>query len=416
MKSIIHQIVSSKLCIGCGLCSIESSTQGIKFSKKNDCFIPMQPNIFQTSAANQICPGKGYKIVELGKELYANEAFYDTDLGFYRSFSAARSNAEDILKNASSGGVITSMLLYLLENNIVDKVSVTQFSCSEKGVFTKTFLTSDNNEIRKAQGSKYCPVNVANLLDELHKCKEHERVSIVGTPCVIAGIRNIQKECPEYIQATIVLTISNFCGGFKSFSNVSRLAEIHKINYRMLKDFRFRGGGQPGSLRFVTLDEKVVSTPYPKYVGLTGQSKMLRCHLCVDATGELADIACGDAWIPRFQRDSHPWSVVICRSKYSTSIIDSMEADKKLILANMSVTEIKESQRLNLTSKKRRQKARMKLYKLFGYQIPIFDGGYYLQKTSLIIEFQVFIKHQMKQIAENMGLYLFLYSRKKAKK
>lgn len=410
----IDDVVKSQLCIGCGICTIESNTRGMRYNKKNGCYTPIISNIDVNSVANKVCPGKGYRIAGLGKEIFPDSNNYDLDLGILDSFCAAKSTDDEILKNATSGGVMTSVLLYLLSKNLVDKVSVTKFICSQDGVFTVTKLTENKEEILQAQGSKYCPVNFQTLITEL---KEFEgRVAIVATPCVIAGIREIQREYPDYFRSSIVFMIANFCGGFKSLTNIDRLAKIHKVDIHSLTDFRFRGGGQPGSLRFVTKNGQIASTPYPKYVGLTGQSKMLRCHLCVDATGELADFACGDAWIPRFEEDEHPWSVVLCRSAHASKIIADMEKDCKINLSVMSKQEIKDSQRFNLKSKKNRQLSRLKLYKILGYSVPSFDGGYYKKRTSMKVELEVYIKHQIKSFSEKIGIYYFIYKKIKSKK
>lgn len=410
----LHTIVKSNLCIGCGLCSVDPKTQGVKFNKRNDCYTPIVNNKY-CAIALQICPGKGYNIVNIAKELYGNEKLkYDLELGYIDSCFSAHSTNKEILNNASSGGIITSILLYLIKNKIVDKVSITQFKCDNKGVNTLSFLTDDPKEIIKAQGSKYCPVNLEPLIKEL---REYDgKVAIVATPCAIAGIRNIQKFYPNIIKAHVVFTIANFCGGFKSFKNIKRLAEIHQINIYDLKDFRFRGGGQPGSLRFIENGGKVAQTPYPQYVGLNGYSKMYRCHVCPDATGELADIACGDAWIPRFEQDSCPWSMVICRNNSATELLSKMKRSNNIITENVTIEEIKQSQRYNLASKKKRQKARMNLYKRLGYKIPSFDGGYFNNKTSTKTEWKVFLKHKLTLLAENVGLYMSLYGKKKLNK
>ena len=235
----------------------------------------------------------------------------------------------------------------------------------------------------------------------------------MATPCAIAGIRNIQEFTPDYIKSKIVFTIANFCGGFKSFKNIKRLAEIHKIDYYNLKTFRFRGEGQPGGLLFIENNGKTAATPYPQYVGLNGYSKMHRCFVCPDATGELADIACGDAWIQRFQEDMSPWSMIRCRNKKAENIIKDMGENGAMTLADVSTDEIKLSQRFNLNSKKTRQKARMSLYKILRKSIPEFDGGYNDKTTSLKTELNITFKHWLTLLAERSGLYMILYGRKK---
>lgn len=406
----IQTVVKRNLCMGCGLCSIDKNTSGIQYNKRNDCPTPINTCLDKNSLASKVCPGKGYSIVAKGKELY-NDGIYDTLLGNYLYLTAAHSNDDTILENASSGGVITNILIYLLEKNIVDKVSVTQFYCDRNGVHTKSFLTDNRNDILESQGSKYCPVDLSNLMAQLHTYEG--RVAVVATPCAIAGIRNIQDYAPAYFKAKILFTIANFCGGFKSFRNIKRLAEIHQIDYHNIKSFRFRGGGQPGSLQFIDNQGKIASTPYPTYVGLNGYSKMHRCFVCPDATGELADIACGDAWITRFTNDKKPWSMVICRNKEAETLIKEMGTDNVIKLAPVSADEMKLSQKFNLSSKKIRQKARMSLYTTLGRGIPYFDGGFCNKKTSLKTEWNITFKHWLTLLAERGGVYMKFYGKRK---
>lgn len=410
----VRRVVKNNLCIGCGICSVGEQNHQMAFSKNNDCMVPSNWKSDNGGLSDYVCPANGYAIKTQAKELYELEAEYDLELGYLHSLAAAHATDGKVLENASSGGLVTRILLYLLEKGIVDYVSVTHFKCDSSGVHTRTFLTNKKDEILKAQGSKYCPVDLSGLIEELHTTTG--RVAIMATPCAIAGIRNIQKEDKDYIKADVKFMISNFCGGHKSFKNIKRLAEIHHVDYYNLKDFRFRGEGQPGSLRFVEKGGKETKTRYPLYVGLNGYSKMLRCHLCVDATGELADIACGDAWIPRFEKDAHPWSMVICRNAKSSDLIKKMTEEGRLVLEDVTADEVKLSQRLNLASKKKRQATRRKLYGMLGYRLPDFHNeGYNLELTSMKTECVVYFKHQLKLLAEKVGLYMKLYGYKKLK-
>jgi len=411
----VRSAVKNHLCMGCGICSVGELNHQMVFSKSNDCMVPSNWKNDDAGLSDFVCPAKGYAIKSEAENLFGLDGKYDVELGYVHSLVAAHAIDGKVLENASSGGLITLILCYLLEKGLVDYVSVTHFECDSSGVHTRTFLTNKKEDILKAQGSKYCPVDLSGLIEELHTTDA--KVAIMATPCAVAGIRNIQKEDKNYIKADVRFMISNFCGGHKSFKNIKRLAEIHHVDYYNLKDFRFRGEGQPGSLRFVEKSGKVAKTAYPLYVGLNGYSKMLRCHLCVDATGELADIACGDAWIPRFEKDEHPWSMMICRTKETSAIIEQMAKENYLTVEKVTMNEVKLSQRLNLASKKKRQATRRKLYGMLGYKLPnLYDEGYNLELTSMKTEWTVFLKHKMKLMAEKTGLYMKLYGYKKLKK
>jgi coenzyme F420 hydrogenase subunit beta len=326
-------------------------------------------------------------------------------LGHAHTYYAAHSNDPEILRNASSGGVMSQLAIALLDGQYVDRVLVTQFRYSQSpraiGV-----LAGCRGEILKAQGSKYCPVDISNAIREIKH--NNYRVAVLGTPCQIAGVREIQRHDASF-REKIVITIGTFCGGAKNYNNLDSLAKRHGIAPSAVTLFQFRGSGQPGSMLIKDQLGKQVMVPYPEYVGHTGFSKHLRCHLCVDATGELADIACGDAWLPRFLNRDSPWSLIIARNAKAADLIHHMAADSLITTEHVSLDEIKDSQHENLTSKKLRQKSRRFLYRLLQISAPSFDGGYHDGPLSLGLELNVFFKHRLKMFLEQLHLFYMIY-------
>lgn len=405
MRSI-DEIVKNGLCIGCGLCAYSDAIGKTNYSKKYDQFIPV---ITKTNKKDQlayeICPGKGYNIIEEAKKLY-DSSNYDLELGRFYNHYAAFSNDKQVLKNASSGGIVSQLAIFLLEQKIVDCVLTTMYVYTDSGPRTKSILAKSKNEILQSQGSKYCPVDLSEAIREI-KNKDH-KLAIIGTPCHIAGIRNIQKYDQSFSEK-VALTISNFCGGFKNYNNISLIAKLKGIKPKDIAFFRFRGAGQPGSMLIEASSGKKVEIPYPEYVGLNGLPKHLRCHLCVDATGELSDIACGDAWLDRFLQDKNPWSVIITRNKKADDLINDLIKDGIITSEQISSNEIKLSQHQNLSSKKVRQKSRFYLYQKLGYKIPSFDGGYFDNEIDIWTEVKVFFKHRLKQLLEKLNLFYFIY-------
>jgi coenzyme F420 hydrogenase subunit beta len=296
---------------------------------------------------------------------------------------------------------MSHLAIALLECHFVDRVLVTDFEYSPEpraiGV-----LASSRNDILKSQGSKYCPADISGALREIKH--NNYKVAVLGTPCQIAGIREIQRSDRTF-RDKISITISTFCGGVKNYDNLDLLARRHGIAPNAVTLFRFRGSGQPGSMLIRDESGKQVAVPYPEYVGHTGFSKHLRCHLCVDATGELADIACGDAWLPRFRNRTYPWSLIIARNKKAADLIRKLACDRQITIEAVSLDEIRSSQHQNLTSKKVRQKSRRYLYRLLGIATPSFDGGYHDVPLCLALEVKVFLKHRVKILLEHLHLF-----------
>ena len=409
MLQCVDDVVKAGLCIGCGVCAYSDAIGAMQYSHKQEQYVPVLTDGNGNDAFGfALCPGKGYNIIADSQGLF-DEARYDLELGYVYSHCAAFSNDREVMANASSGGMMTQIAIFLLESGIVDRVLVTDFTYGP-APRAACILAKSRSEILGAQGSKYCPVDLSNAVREIKN--NSYKVAVLGTPCQIAGIRNIQKNDAAFCEK-VVMTIATFCGGVKSYRNVDLLARRHGIDPKGVTFFRFRGNGQPGSMLIRESGGRAAEVPYPQYVGHTGLSKHLRCHLCVDATGELADIACGDAWVPRFLKSPNAWSVVIARSRRAADLIETMAWKGIITTAGISLEEIKSSQRENLRSKKVRQKSRRRLYRALGFTLPSFDGGYDDNGVSIALEVKVLLKHRVKELLEDVRL--FVVARRAAK-
>jgi coenzyme F420 hydrogenase subunit beta len=405
MRSI-NEVVKSGLCLGCGLCTFDKSIEKTVFDNKRGQFVPYFKNeAIDNKTTIDVCPGKGYDIKNMSEQLFPGQN-YSSLIGYYHKNLVGQSLDKEILGNASSGGIMTQLCLYLLDTKLVDKVIVTKFVYTTEGPVTKTFVTNQREEIIKSQGSKYCPVDISAIINEI--LSGNEKFAYIGTPCQVAGIRKLQKYNTS-LRRNLFLAVANFCGGFKNYNNIKLIAKRSNIAYKDINLFNFRGGGKPTSLLMKDLTGKVAKIPYPDYVSYTGINGHLRCRLCVDATGELADISCGDAWLEKYKNNSDQWSFVICRSRFSYEIINEMKNLGYITAAEVESDEIIKSQNMNLNSKKVRYRTKFKIYHILGYKIPIFDGGYLDEYSSFIREIRIFLVGGLKSLLENIGLYWFLY-------
>ena len=402
MINSIKNVVDNNLCISCGACCFSEKEKLGKMieSDNKGIYLPSFKNGEEDTLS--ICPGKGYPIIELGKELFPNTEFEDIELGRWKKAIVAYSSSDEILKNASSGGIMTSIAKYLLDQKYIDGVITTKISYGKNGPRPESFIATTVNELLESQGSKYAPVPVFEALNDIDSFEG--KLLFIGTPCQIAALRLLQEKKP-YLKEKIPLTIGNFCGGFRDLRETDKLIDRVGFDKKNIISFRYRGGGQPGSMLIENWDGDKKELAYPGYARMTGVIKNLRCRLCVDATAELSDFACGDAWIPKYLKSDKPWSIIMARSSKGVEILSSMEAEKIISQEEVSIEDIKNSQKDNLTSKKARQKSRMKLYKLLGYIIPEFDGGYYKDKKGFLLELKVHLSHSTFSLLEKIGLY-----------
>ncbi len=413
MKNL-NDIVSSNLCLGCGICTLnlhpEEKLINLQYSKLRGRFIPtkISEKNANSKVGFEVCPAKGYKINSLALK-YQHSTNFHLDLGYYDKLQVTTSIDGEFTEKASSSGVTTHLLHFLLNEKLVDKVIVTKYLYTEKGPIAKAFITDKKEDLKEAQGSKYCPVDLSDALNELIHSEVNVRFAFVGTPCQIAGVRKIQTDIKHL---GIQYFIGNFCGGFKSYNNLRRLITMNGAKLKDISYFRFRGGGQPGSMKIIDKSMQEYKIPYPEYVMMTGYSKLKRCHLCVDATAELADFSCGDAWLDKFQNNNTPTSIVITRNKESSSILKRMEQCGLITLHDIEEVDVIKSQKGNIASKKHRQFGRLKLYRILSIKVPELIEGFYQDSYSLVTEIHVLTSHRIKFIFEKLHLFKAFYYRK----
>ena len=402
----IKEVVKSNLCISCGLCALNGKAQMIM---KKGVYIPKFLDSLsddEDELLNRICPGRGYDIVEMGNKLFKGKsAITNYKLGAYQSMGVATSNDKDFLRKSSSGGLIPTLANYLLDTGEVDGVLTVRYKYSDEGPTPYPFIAVSKDDLILSQGSKYSPIPLLEKIDELISFDGN--LAVIGTPCQIAGIR-LLTDSNDVLKAKIKFTISNFCGGYRDYRETKRIFEINNVKESDITEFSYRGDGQPGKMSIYRDGKEPVFLNYPDYSRLTGYIKHYRCRLCVDATGELADIAFGDAWLPKYLNSGRKWSVYICRSSEMKSIVGKMLKSGKAEDLPISADDLLLSQKGNIYTKKERQYSRYKLYKFFGYKLPLYDGGFNKQRLNLFLEVKVIVTQFFMYMLEKIGLYLFV--------
>ena len=348
----------------------------------------VDPKITGKGVEFAVCPGKGVPLRQLAREVFGAGKESCLELGTFETVVAARSTNEEILAAASSGGVMTAIAAYLLETGRVDGVLTSVFSHDGKGPRTQTIIARSLQDLFKGQGSKYCPTTTNQMVAEC--VRKGGKYLFIGTPCQVAALRLAMRQDAS-LKAVFPLNMANFCGGYRDFRDLDAMITRHGMNPAQTQFFRFRGGGQPGSMLIVSQDGRKATEPFPDYGRHSTQAKQKRCTFCIDGTGELADFACGDAWLPRFASDSKPWSIVLTRSPLATEVFHCMVNEHRIVTQPVTRDEVITSQRHNLDSKKFRQFKRVRVCSALGMMLPEWDTplpshtGSYAQEIRILL-------------------------------
>ncbi|MCK5633036.1 Coenzyme F420 hydrogenase/dehydrogenase, beta subunit C-terminal domain [bacterium] len=227
---------------------------------------------------------------------------------------------------SSSGGLVTSVLKFMLEEGLVDGVLVVRMK--KKDPFkAESFIARSSEEIVSAQGSKYCPVDMSNGLKEIISSKPGSKFAIVGLPCQIKAFRRNQE-----IQQKIVLYLGLFCNHTPSAYATQVFLKNNKIKPGEVLKISYRGEGWPGCVEIIKKNGKKILIPTTNSWPIIGSDFFTpkRCFLCDDHVSEFADISFGDAWLTKFKDDKKGRSIIIARTHMGEKIIK--DAENKLII------------------------------------------------------------------------------------
>ncbi len=296
MTHLLNQIVESGFCLGCGLCASLAGPDAVRMEMGADGF-PV-PRLLRSDAdlgfLRDLCPGI---TIRRKGPLRGPEKIY----GPYTSLHRAYAKNDAVRWKASSGGAITAVLIYLLENKIVD--AVLHIGKSDASPLHNAARVSRTREEAKAgAGSRYAPGSL--LEDWMALLRRGERIAVVGKPCDIVAVRQFLDRYPEF-KPQVVCTLSFMCMGLPSQRATTKLVEALGVPREDIRDFWYRGNGWPGKATAVDAAGGRHEMSYQDSWGrILSKEVKFRCKVCPDGYGEFADLSCGDAW--DHDRDGRP--------------------------------------------------------------------------------------------------------------
>lgn len=386
MENNILFTLKNNLCTGCGICEDICPTHSITIKRKQGEYRPvLNKNKCLGNKCGRclkVCPGAEIDIPSLTQELFPTIK-QDKYIGRYYSTYTGYSKDKDIRLHGASGGLVSQFLIFLLEKKIIDGAVVTGFS-EDDHITPQSYIARTKEEILKARSSKYCPVALNKIGNEIKESKGN--FVIVGLPCHIQGFRKraiIDKKFREHV----IGYFSIYCSSNRTFNAQDYLLKKYKVNKNDIQYFAFRDNGCLGNLTIKQNKEiqlskisdcftqSQISIPYSQYYhALRSYFKPKRCLQCIDHYGALADVCFGDIHIKPYSEDTVGISSWIVRNKYWDDLFKQMENENFISMKVLNVNTLNESQKVMLYPKIRRAKAEMYFQKLCGKQVVDYKG------------------------------------------
>ncbi len=293
-----HILQTNSLCCGCGVCKNVCPVNAVEINMNTDGFYHAEVNgnvCISCGKCVSVCPMEAensFKNISDGK-LYS---YKDNDLS--------------TLDESSSGGIANRLSTCFSEEGY--SVAGCVFDCSEKKAKHVLASPSDAEILQKFRGSKYMQSDFSPVVPEIASCENP--LVIFGTPCQIAGARNLLKHKENVIYVDLI------CHGVPTYNLFRKYEVLLREKYKMNTEnlnvaFRYKPMGWKERYMSVSSEGKeLVQHKSRNEYFLMYESKNCygkACYECRWRSHSSADLRLGDYWGDKFADDKTGVSMVL---------------------------------------------------------------------------------------------------------
>jgi len=367
----ITAVVKDNLCMGCGTCASLCPFSAIDLVKDNrkSSFVAIinRKRCTKCGICFAVCPGRAVDVPQLSEE-FLPDTMPDVYLGGFLNCYLGHATNHKIRYQRSTGGMVTEILLYALENAIIDGALVVRMPADGK-LTPQPYIARCSEDILASAKSLYCPVPANLALKEI--LKTPGRYAVVGIPCHLHGIRKAEL-LNKKLRRRIVLHLGLFCAWGTPFNGTDFVLDKLGIKRSYVKSVAYRGEGFPGGFIVELVNgNKIRLGMYEGWDRNLSAFKVNRCLYCHDKSAELADISFADAWLPEITAtDTIGTNVSITRTRLAEDILKQMKEFGRITLTFLEKEKYLKSIYF-CRWKKIDISGRIKFAQLFGIKIPL---------------------------------------------
>lgn len=317
---LMDTVIERRLCSGCGACAYLGQDQGVTMVDfpsvgRRPVGVRQLPLTIKDQLAD-VCPGAKVTAPSWGGHTPdADEVVVGPAKRIWEGWAAD----PQLRWEGSSGGVVTALASYALEHLDMALVVHTGMDPA-KPWRNRTIVSRDRDALVANSGSRY---TTSSPVEALRTIETSDRPCVfIGKPCDVAAVARLRQTRPA-LDRNLGLVLSFFCAGTPASGGSLRLAaSLGFTTPSSIDSMRYRGQGWPGNYRVTDHEGRQESLSYDDSWGkLATEPRQLRCHLCPDGLGELADVTGGDAW-HRKDENAAGISVILARTDRGLEIVE----------------------------------------------------------------------------------------------
>lgn len=396
----LSKIIDGGLCHRCGSCVGICPTGVLALDSEE------YPTIKNLSACTdcdlcvKVCPGDEFDFEGTHKEFFGKEADITSTHGHFTEAFVAHSSDPFIQENSTSGGLVTDILLHMLESGQIDG-AITITSDEVELWKGKPIVARSRDEILSTMKSKYAISPTNSVFSEVRNIPG--RYALVGLPCQIHGYHKAAGLDPR-LKERIVLTIGIYCHAAIEHEALRIIWESIDAEKRaQATRFISRIGKHPGTPHLELKDGSLYPVYFSNKQGFRPSSMEIinivyrlytpsRCLTCFDASAEFADISIGDPWMapPADNVDFYKgWSFALVRTERGQKVIAELKEQEKIVYEPVTRKEALACNKMMSTEKRwrafriietlRRQGKPIPAYGVHGYRLPDQSGKQFVK-------------------------------------
>jgi coenzyme F420 hydrogenase subunit beta len=321
-KHLYDEVVTSGLCTGCAGCVIACPHDVLGYDDENGVYQPQQIEDYggpsdcshgdkACTSCTRACPRFRAWEPEIDEFLFGRAREPEEMSGVFKDICLARAADGELHEVGQDGGLVSALLVYALEHDIIDAALVSYLEGDGSSWKAIPGIARTREEVIASAGSRY--TYSANTLAYQDLEKEDERIALVGMSCQ-SSIPPVMKQRKAGKSARrLALSIGLLCS--KTFDDAI-FEELFEAKYGLKKQ-DMRKMNIKGVFQIWMKNGDYHEVPLKECHAWTREG----CKMCPDFAAEHADISTGG--IGAF----NDWTLTIVRTDAGRELMERMLAD-----------------------------------------------------------------------------------------